>query len=376
MVRSVPRPFTSMAPPSSTTAPPLVDRAAAAPGRAPSPRARRPGRPSCQSGYLRPAVEAEARDRHLGLGRARGARRSGPKSRVQPRSVGKRKNSTRPRSAPTRSRTRRAFASCAFDGHEDADHLALGAACARSRRRPTGWARTCPASPSGCAASRARWPRAAPTPPACGRPGRRGRGRGSPSALLPVDVPLVDPGVGVDAAVAQERPVRRTSSMRGRSTSPTRISSRSVEASAITTPNGSARNDEPQNSSPSPPSARDLVADAVDGRDVDAVRDRVRALDGLPGLALGGAVLRLLARVPADGGRVEEDGRAPQRGEPRGLRVPLVPADEGADAARASVEGLEAEVAGREVELLVEERVVGDVHLAVEARRPRRRRRG
>src|SRR5262249_45955921 len=37
---------------------------------------------------------------------------------------------------------------------------------------------------------------------------------------------------------------------------------------------------------------------------------------------------------------------------------------------RGRVEGAEAEVARREIELLVEERVVGDVHLAVEAERP------
>src|SRR2546428_599794 len=46
--------------------------------------------------------------------------------------------------------------------------------------------------------------------------------------------------------------------MRARSTSPTRIASRSLGASATTAPKGSARNDEPQNSmpSPSPPGGR------------------------------------------------------------------------------------------------------------------------
>ena len=80
--------------------------------------------------------------------------------------------------------------------------------------------------------------------------------------------------------------------------------------------------------------------------------------------------------MPADRGRIEEDRRAAQRGEARALGIPLVPADERADPPGLRVEGLEAEVAGREVELLVEERVVGDVHLAVEARDRRRRRRG
>src|SRR6185437_6093010 len=47
--------------------------------------------------------------------------------------------------------------------------------------------------------------------------------------------------------------------------------------------------------------------------------------------------------------------------------IPLVPADKRADAAEASIGGLKAEIAGREVILLVVERIVGDVHLAVKA---------
>ena len=161
--------------------------------------------------------------------------------------------------------------------------------------------------------------------------------------------------------------LRRTSSMRARSTFATRISSRSVEASATTMPNGSATNDEPQNSRPGPPSGGISWPDAVHHRDVHAVRDGVAALDGAPGVALAGAVLALLVRVPADGGRKEEDDRALERGEARALRVPLVPADQRADLALLGVDGAEAEVAGREVELLVEGGIVRDVHLAVEA---------
>src|SRR6185369_6259934 len=50
---------------------------------------------------------------------------------------------------------------------------------------------------------------------------------------------------------------------------------------------------------------RALVADAVDRRDIDAVGDGVRALDGAPRVALLRAELIFLVRVPADGGRVE-----------------------------------------------------------------------
>ncbi len=109
-----------------------------------------------------------------------------------------------------------------------------------------------------------------------------------------------------------------------------------------------------------------LVAYAVDGADEDSVGDGVGALGGLPGFVLGCAKLFLLGGVPADGGGEEEDFGALERGEAGAFGVPLVPADEGADGAGGGAGGFEAEVAGGEVELLVVERVVGDVHLAVE----------
>ena len=56
-----------------------------------------------------------------------------------------------------------------------------------------------------------------------------------------------------------------------------------------------------------------------------------------------------------------------QRGEAGGFRIPLVPADEHADRRVAGPPRLEAGVAGGKVELLVEERIVRDVHLPVNA---------
>ncbi len=113
---------------------------------------------------------------------------------------------------------------------------------------------------------------------------------------------------------------------------------------------------------------RPFVADAVDGRHVDAVGDRVRPLDGLPGAGLGRAELGFLGRMPADRRGIEEDLRALEGREPGGLGIPLVPADQSAESGKRRVERLKAEVAGREVVLLVVERVVGDVHLAVDGR--------
>src|SRR5262249_35776533 len=74
-----------------------------------------------------------------------------------------------------------------------------------------------------------------------------------------------------------------------------------------------------------------LEADAVHRDDEAAVRDRMAALDRLPRGVLPRPELRLFVRMPADRRRVDEDLGALQRREPRGLGVPLVPADEHAE---------------------------------------------
>ena len=109
-----------------------------------------------------------------------------------------------------------------------------------------------------------------------------------------------------------------------------------------------------------------LVADAVHRADVDSVSDGVGALDSLPCVVLALAELSLLAGMPTDSGREEEDLGSTESCEAGAFGVPLVPADEGANGALGGLGGFEAEVAGGEVELFVVERVVGDVHLAVD----------
>ena len=283
---------------------------------------------------LRPGVEAEARDRHLGRGavppHADGAEVAGPAA------VGRACGGTRRRavSAPTRSRTRRAL-------------RLLRRRCTRTRTvSPSASRRTISPYTHGIGAKR---PASRAT--LCGQrePGRlvrlplrghaeasaRGRGRARGHATL-VEEALVDAAVGVDAPVAQERPVAaHLLDARAGSTSPIEdllaVGRAPRRARRRTDRRGTSV---PQNSRPGLALAR-ARAHAVDRGDVDAVGDGVRALDGLPGVALGGAVLCLLGRVPADGGRVEEDRRAPQRGEPRAFGVPLVPADQRPDAARA-----------------------------------------
>ena len=156
------------------------------------------------------------------------------------------------------------------------------------------------------------------------------------------------------------------------STSPIRISSRSWEASASTRPNGSQKKEPPQNSSPAPGAMlpRTLPfsdADTIHYRDVDAVGDGVRTLDGAPRVVLSCAELGLLRRMPADCRGIEKQWRPSKSGEPRSLRIPLIPADERADFSNSGLESAESEVAGSEIEFFVVKRVVGNMHLAVNA---------
>src|SRR5258708_20070376 len=87
------------------------------------------------------------------------------------------------------------------------------------------------------------------------------------------------------------------------------------------------------------------------------------------GMVLRDSELGFLRRMPPDGGGVEENGGSQERREPRPFGIPLVPADERPQPASRSVERLEAEVSGSEIKLFVIERIVGDVHLAVETAR-------
>ncbi len=92
-----------------------------------------------------------------------------------------------------------------------------------------------------------------------------------------------------------------------------------------------------------------------------------------------GAELFFFGWMPADGGGIEEHFGALKRGQARAFRVPLIPANQGADAAKARfktgaktrakarIHGLKAQVARREVVLLEVERIVRDVHLAIDA---------
>ncbi|MNI36177.1 hypothetical protein D3C73_902200 [compost metagenome] len=110
---------------------------------------------------------------------------------------------------------------------------------------------------------------------------------------------------------------------------------------------------------------RRFMAHAVAAEHRHAVGHGMATVAQHPGVALAGLLVLHVIRVPADRGGVEQQFRTGQRHQPRRFRVPLVPAHQHAKAADRSVDRLEADVARGEVELFVETRVIGNVHLAV-----------
>ena len=110
-----------------------------------------------------------------------------------------------------------------------------------------------------------------------------------------------------------------------------------------------------------------LPAGAVDSNDREAVGDGMTSLNGLPSTELALLLFVGVTALPTDGGGVDEKFGTLQRHETGSFGVPLVPTNLYAEATDRGLDRVEAQVAWREVELLVVGRVIGDVHLAIGA---------
>ena len=71
--------------------------------------------------------------------------------------------------------------------------------------------------------------------------------------------------------------------------------------------------------------------------------------------------------MPSNRRGIKKHTRSLQRSQAGAFGIPLVPTDERAQPTRAGIDGTEAEVAGREIEFFIVERVVRNMHLAVNA---------
>src|SRR5581483_7980866 len=105
------------------------------------------------------------------------------------------------------------------------------------------------------------------------------------------------------------------------------------------------------------PNIAGFVADAVDYSDIHSVGNRVCTLNRSPRIMLRLAELGFLGRMPTDGRGIEQHACPLQSGEPSAFRIPLVPAHQGPDFADVGIVRAEAEVARREIELLVIQRI-------------------
>src|SRR5687768_15020839 len=70
--------------------------------------------------------------------------------------------------------------------------------------------------------------------------------------------------------------------------------------------------------------------------------------------------------MPPDGSRLKENASATKPRQPRAYRIPLIPTHKRADTAVLRVEVEKTGIARREVKLLVVQRVVRDVHFAID----------
>src|ERR1019366_4167742 len=110
-----------------------------------------------------------------------------------------------------------------------------------------------------------------------------------------------------------------------------------------------------------------LKAGAIHHADINAIGDGVCPLDGAPGVMLRFAELGLLRGMPSNSGRVKKNAGSLQCSKPRAFGIPLIPADQRAEFSGGSVEGFEAKIAGSEIIFFVVKRIVGNVHLAINA---------
>ena len=130
-----------------------------------------------------------------------------------------------------------------------------------------------------------------------------------------VDQPVCDRPIGVDATVAQEGPVAANVFQCFQ----IHIADENLLAVVRGFGEHSAEGIAEERSAPELESlaggrlaanVAGFEADSVHDRDVDSVGNRVRALDGAPGIVLSDAKLGLLRRMPSDGRRVKENRRA------------------------------------------------------------------
>src|SRR5438034_4270872 len=110
---------------------------------------------------------------------------------------------------------------------------------------------------------------------------------------------------------------------------------------------------------------RYFMTDPVHGCDITAIRNRMTALNYLPGRMLRCAEFFLFAWMPADGCWVKNNLRAPQCRKPRRFRIPLVPANADADLSLRRFPCLKPQITRRKVKFLVIKGIIGNVHFAI-----------
>src|SRR5262249_40301602 len=101
-----------------------------------------------------------------------------------------------------------------------------------------------------------------------------------------------------------------------------------------------------------------LKSHAVHYSHINAVGDGMRTLNGPPCIMLGDPEFSLLRWVPSNRGRIKQNARALQSGQPCAFGVPLIPTNQSPHAASISGGCLKSQISRSEVILFVVEGII------------------
>ena len=161
---------------------------------------------------------------------------------------------------------------------------------------------------------------------------------GADPSLRPINQPVHDLPIAVDPAVAQEGPVAPDTLQ----VSQIAFHDQDLFLLAGCFTEHNTKRVAYKRSAPKLQSTfgRAFVAHTIHCGYVDPIGNGMGALHRSPGIMLRVPVLSFLSRVPPDGGRIEQNFGALQGGQPRSFGIPLIPANQHANAPISRVESI------------------------------------
>src|SRR5574341_1857039 len=108
-----------------------------------------------------------------------------------------------------------------------------------------------------------------------------------------------------------------------------------------------------------------FLADSVNDCDIYTVRNGVSSLNCFPSLMLNLASFWTFVFVPANGRGIKNNLSTCQRGQSSRFRKPLIPTNQGSNAAISSLETVKTQISGCKIEFFIETGIVRNVHFSI-----------